>query len=144
METINQTQATRVWQRVRGPLAAEEPLDGILLAMWENASAWAQLSRRLGGQHGATLRSLSRQEQSLCAAVRGVCRVTGSKRPSLPQTPPIQGSTEEILRLSYDRSRQIAAALDARATGELAPIFAHLRELEMEQCLLLLELFGKI
>lgn len=140
METIDQAQAQRVWQRVRGAGEPEAELEGILLTMWENASALAQLSRRPGNPQSSQLRNLSRQEQSLCAALRGLCRVTGGKRPNLPQTPPISGHPEEILRRCYERSVQAQAALETRK----GPVFAHLRDRELGQCLQILELLGKL
>ena len=146
MEQIDQVQAQRVWQRVRGAGGAEEPdLPSLIAAEWEDAATYLQLARRFSGREAAILRQMSQQEQSHCACLRGLRSISTGSREPLPHMPPISGSPEKILRECYGREPRAMRAYDARsADPQYGHVFARLRDQEQEHCRMILELMGKL
>ncbi len=147
MAQINQVQAQRVWQRVRGtePSSTEENLAALIAAEWEDAATYLQLSRKLTGKESAILHKMCEQEQAHCSCLKGIYTITTGTTPTLPKPQPVHGHICEILRSCYGREMRALNAYDTRSQDpEYGHVFARLREQEQEHCRLILQLIGSM
>ena len=147
MNEIDHIQASRVWQRVRGQTAEDEAqaLAALIQQEWHSACVFLQLSRRSCGPEAAMLHKLFEQEQAQCACLKGIYSVfTGNKIAARP-APPVSGTPAELLRACYARQMRSLAAYEVRARdSEYAPVFARLRDQQMDQCRMVLQLIGSL
>ncbi len=146
MEQINQVQAQRVWQRVRGTQeSTETSLADLIVAEWEDSAIYLQLSRHFSGKDSMLLQKMHEQEQTHCSCLKGICSMTTGTLPHLPKQAPIHGSIEQILRNCYGREMRALSAYDARCQDpEYGHVFTRLRDQEQEHCRLILELIGSL
>lgn len=147
MDQINQVQAQRVWQRVRGTdqVIPEVTLSDLIAAEWEDATTYLQLSRKLSGRESTILYRMYQQEQAHCSCLKGIYTIATGKKPTLPKMTPIHGPIEQILRNSYGREMRALSAYDARSQDpEYGHVFIKLRDQEQEHCRLILELIGSL
>ncbi len=147
MDQINQVQAQRVWQRVRGSEQAspEVTLSALITAEWEDATTYLQLSKKLCGRESAILYKMFQQEQAHCSCLKGIYTIATGNKPALPKVTPVHGPIEQILRNSYGREMRAVNAYDARSQDpEYGHVFIKLRDQEQEHCRLILELIGSL
>ncbi len=147
MEQINQVQAQRVWQRVRGSEqpSTEVTLAALIAAEWEDAAIYLQLSRKFSGKESAILYKMYQQEQHHCSCLKGIYTIATGNKPALPKATPVHGPIEQVLRNCYGREMRALSAYDARSQdAEYGHVFAKLRDQEQEHCRLILELIGSL
>ncbi len=147
MDQINQVQAQRVWQRVRGSetVAPERSLDALIAAEWEDAATYLQLSKHFSGRERQLLHKLHEQELAHCSCLKGICSITSGSKPQLPTPDPVHGPIDQILRSCYGRKMRAMSAYDARCQDpEYGCVFTKLRDQEQEHCRIILELIGSL
>ena len=147
MEQIDQVQAARVWQRVRGQTAEDEAkaLAALIQQEWENACTYLQLSRCIHGRESALLHRLFEQEQAHCACLKGIYSIVTGKKARTQPIPAVQGGADQILRSCYARQMRALGAYEARAReSEYAHVFSRLRDQEMDHCRLVLQVIGTL
>ncbi len=147
MDQINQVQAQRVWQRVRGSeqVSTQANLAALIDTEWEGATTYLQLSRKLSGKEAMILHRMFEQEQAHCSCLKGIYTITTGNKPTLPRPTPVHGPIEQILRNCYGRQMRAMSAYDARSQDpEYGYVFAKLRDQEQEHCRLILELIGSL
>lgn len=150
MEKYDTDLEARVWERLRGgSAAASAPPQDVqtLLAMinerWTDALTYHQLSKRLSGNAGATLKKLSAEEQANVACLRGIYTLITGQKASLSPPPVSREPADRILRRCYGREIRCLAGFEARtAHPEYGAVFARLAEQKREHCMLLLQLIG--
>lgn len=146
MASMDQEQAARVWQRVRGQLPEDEGLglERLITGEWEAAHAYAGLSRRVGSREGEILRRMAREEQGHCAVLQGMYTMLTGKHFTPPAAKPIPGTVAEVLRACWKGEKTSVAAYDSRSRDEeFGAVFAQLRDQEQQHCRWVLELLGK-
>lgn len=145
METIDPSQAARVWQRVRGEAPAPEgaDLERLIVQEWEDAAIYLQLSRRCGGKESAALYQLFRQEQAHCACLKGIYTMLTGNPPKLKAVRPMQEPLEVSLRKCYAREMRSLSAYEERTDDpNYGHVFSRMREQEQEHCRVILTLLG--
>ena len=145
MESIDQNQAARVWQRVRGqgPEDDGQSLETLITAEWMAASGYLQLSRRVGSREAAMLRRMAEQEQAHCAILKGMYTMMTGKRFTISPGKSPQGTVEELLRKCYAGELKSIAAYEARSRDEeFGAVFAGMRDQEKDHARWVLELLG--
>lgn len=145
MEQIDQSQAQRVWQRVRSQSTGNPPrqLEALITDLWEDASMYSQLARRADSRRSPILRRLGQQKQSQCACLRGIHAILTGKKLPLPRTLPLQGNWESHLRRCYERESRNLKELESRcADPEYSRVFQRLRDQTREHLCAVLELIG--
>ena len=145
MENFDTAKATRVWQRVQSSQPEAEGLPALIAGELEDSATYLQLSRRLGGKEGQTLRHLAEAEQSHAACLKGIYTLMTGE-PINPKIPPMRSEpAERTLRRCYGREMRCLAQYEARSSDpEYGPVFARLAAKEREHCMAVLELIGKI
>lgn len=149
METIDRQKAARVWERVtagtRAPQWSMEELHDLIAQEWANAATYLQLSRRVQGNHSATLRRLFQQEQAHAACLKGICNLITGTIPTVHAPKLSQEPVDTVLRRCYGQQMRCLARYEARsADPEYGQVFARLAEQERQHCHLLLELLGSL
>ena len=147
MNEIDPIQAARVWQRVRGHTAEDEAqaLEALIRQEWENACTYLQLSRCTQGRESALLHRLFEQEQAHCACLKGIYAIVTGKKARTQPVPAVRGEPGQILRSCYARQMRTLGAYEARAReSEYAHVFTRLRDQEMDQCRLVLQVLGTL
>lgn len=137
MNDIDQEQARRVWQRVRG---GEATLGEIIELEWKNYGALENLARRATGERSAGMIRMSRVSRSHWAILRGIRALTTGKR----EPPEGKKECSQPLVNSYTRARQCQEFYGARRNDpDFGEIFRYLWQESIEQCRSLLELMGQ-
>lgn len=147
METIDPSQAARVWQRVRGesPDPETADLERLIIQEWEDAAVYLQLSRHCGGKESAALYQLFRQEQNHCACLKGIYTMLTGKKPKLRAVRPAAQTLGEALRKCYARELRALSAYEERAKEpKYGHVFSHMRDQEQEHCRVILTLLGRM
>lgn len=145
MENMDQAQAARVWQRVRGnaPENEEITLQQLIDWEWEACQGYLHLSRRCGGRMSDALLRMSQEERSHCACLRGMLLLTGGKPGPLPNVAQSREPFEVILRGSYEKEMQSIRAYDERsADPTYGHVFRSMRDQEQAHSRTVLELLG--
>lgn len=145
METIDPSQAARVWQRVRGesPEDEEGDLAQLIIQEWEDAAIYLQLSRRWGGKEAPVLYQLFRQEQNHCACLKGIYTMLTGTPPKLRAVRPMAEPLEVSLRKCYAREMRALSAYETRsADPNYGHVFSRMRDQEQEHCRVILTLLG--
>ena len=146
METIDPSQALRVWQRVRGESRDTEValLERFIVHEWEDASIYLQLSRRCSGSEAAQLYQIFQQEQSHCACLKGIYTLITGSKPRLSAVKPPQEPLPAALRTCYGREMRCLSAYEARVSDpDYGHVFSRMLQQEKEHCRILLELIGQ-
>lgn len=143
MESIDQAQATRVWQRVKGTgTLREQSLAELIRGEWEDAAVLFELSRRLRGREAQTLQRLCDQERAHARRLKGVFVMGGGEMERLERQA-VEGKTLELLRRCYGRMRQRLGDYESMSReGEFAPVYAQLAREERLSCCQVAELIG--
>lgn len=145
MDILDQNQAARVWQRVRGQSGAEDTLEDLINDAWHDTALFLQLSRRTEGKSAAALRRLYEQEQSQWACLRGIHAMTTGRKWIQPQPRPIPGGLEENLRSCLSRRMRTMNVCQSRGSdAEYGCVYVQLAEKERQQCRVILELIGSL
>ena len=148
MEKYDAAKATRVWQRVQGSPAGNEPhtgLPALIAEELQNATVYQQLARRMGPKDAPLLRRLHEEDHAHADCLKGIYNlVTGEK--SSHRAPPVpQESPDRSQRRCYGQEMRCLAQYEARSTDpEYGPVFSRLAAQEREHCRIILELLGRL
>ena len=137
---MQQEQAQRVWQRVRGEGAAqpENPeswLSQLISDQAQETALWQQLGRSRGGIYG----TVARQKQAMLHCLRGIYFLAAGQHHQSQQPRPERAD----LRRSAARGMALWKVFDGHSRDpDFGPAFQSLRERQREHCRVTLELLG--
>ncbi len=148
MDKIDPQKVAKVWQRVHTDAPAQNPAQGLLELIaqeWTDAATYLLLARRFQGKESAVLRKMFEQEQSHTACLKGIYTLITGTQPVVRAIPPVQESTEAVLRRCYGAEMRCLARYEERSSDpEYGQVFSRLAEQERDHCRLVLELLGNL
>lgn len=142
MEPINPTQATRVWQRVRGPEPEEDTLTRLLALEAECRQIYLYLQKNTPLRDSRGLARLREECRQFFQSLMGLALVRGMDV-TVTAPPSVRGNPEGLLRQSYATRRKLLALLEA-LPEDCAPASGLLRQGMEAHCLSILELLGSL
>jgi len=146
MERYDSQMAARVWQRVQGSGAAEDPLAGLLVCLQEELTdiqRYSQLSNTLGSTAKPTLQQLIKATQQCVAILYGIHRLLTDTVPEVKPFPLPKELPVSSLRRCYGTTLNRVARYEHWCSHpEYSPGFLKLTDLSRECCQLLLQLLG--
>lgn len=147
-EQLTQTQAQRVWQRVKGgdgPAVPSAPLPRLMALESDAGAVYTYLAKNSSLRDNRTLHQLREMGAHQQNALAGLSLLTTGACPPPPQQPNLRGNGEGLLRLAWQTRQQALILLNGM---QLSPEFAFLPQKlaaqTQEQCRLILELLGQI
>jgi len=146
MEIIDQDQAERVWQRVRGEPARDglQRVPGLIAMEQEDEFIFRQLARRHSQDSASVFIQLSRQAGKRKAVLQGICLITSLHAPAFT-SPSIPKDISAALHWLLERKKQAIGHYDALARDpEFGQVFLLLSRQARENLLALLELTGSL
>lgn len=148
MDHYDSQMAARVWQRVQGSTAADDPAPDLLVYLQEeltDLSRYHQLSDTLGSAGKPILQQLIQSTRHCISILRGMYRMLTDDVPEGKASPLPKELPVSTLRRAYGSTLQRITSYDHWCNHpEYGPGFLKLAELSRLRCQLLLQLFGSM
>ena len=147
METFDPQNTQRIWQRVYdtgAPAMDPEALIPLISQEESDAACCTRLVKRLGGR-GNTLLKLARQYRNNASTLRGIYSILSEKAPAVAFPPPRENAPHIALKKCYVNSLgRIHQYEELSGSPDYGQVFRALAANTREQCVLLLELIGRL
>ncbi len=146
MEHYDSQMAARVWQRVQGGNAAENPTADLLSSLQEELtelSRYRQIAGTLGSASKPGLQQLIHMTQQCISILRGIYSLLTDTAPEVKPFPLPKELPVSALRRSYGSTLRRSARYDQWSShSEYGCAFSEMAALSQKRCCLLLQLIG--